>query len=75
VVIGLADPEWGRRVHAIIEPADPASPPSAQEVIGYAKSRLAAYKVPKTIEIIDAIPRSEATKVNRGRLTAEREDG
>jgi bile acid-coenzyme A ligase len=72
VVIGLRDAEWGRRVHAIIEPADPASPPAAQEVIAYAKSRLAAYKVPKTIEIIDAIPRSEATKVNRGRLIEAR---
>jgi bile acid-coenzyme A ligase len=72
VVVGLRDPEWGRRVHAIIEPADPQSPPAAREVIAYAKSRLAAYKVPKTIEIIDAIPRSEATKVNRGRLIEER---
>jgi len=72
VVIGLRDPEWGRRVHAIIEPADPAAPPGAPEVIAYAKSRLAAYKVPKTIEIVDAIPRSEATKVNRGRLIEAR---
>jgi bile acid-coenzyme A ligase len=72
VVIGLRDPEWGRRVHAIIEPADPQSPPAAAEVITYAKSRLAAYKVPKTIEIVDAIPRSEATKVNRGRLIEAR---
>ena len=72
VVIGLRDPEWGRRVHAVIEPADPAVPPSAGEVISYAKSRLAPYKVPKTIEIVDAIPRSEATKVNRGALVAAR---
>jgi bile acid-coenzyme A ligase len=72
VVIGLKDPEWGRRVHAVIEPADPESPPTEQEVRDYAKTRLAAYKVPKTIEIIDAIPRSEATKVNRGRLIEAR---
>ncbi len=72
VVIGLRDPEWGRRVHAIIEPADPAAPPAPGDVIGYAKSRLAPYKVPKTIEIVDAIPRSEATKVNRGALLAAR---
>ena len=26
VVIGLTDPEWGRRVHAIVEPRDPATP-------------------------------------------------
>jgi bile acid-coenzyme A ligase len=72
VVLGLRDPEWGRRVHAIIEPADPASPPTADEVITYAKARLAAYKVPKTVELVEEIPRSAATKVNRGRLVEER---
>jgi bile acid-coenzyme A ligase len=72
VVIGLRDPEWGRRVHAVIEPADPADPPAPEEVIGYARTRLASYKVPKTIEIVDAIPRSEATKVNRGALVTAR---
>ena len=72
VVIGLPDPEWGRRVHAIVEPADPAAPPTAEDVIAYAKERLAAYKVPKTVEVVDAIPRSEATKVNRGALVDAR---
>jgi bile acid-coenzyme A ligase len=73
VVIGLQDPEWGRRVHAIVEPADHAAPPAVEDLRAYAKSRLAAYKVPKTVEFIDAIPRSEATKVSRAALIAERE--
>jgi bile acid-coenzyme A ligase len=72
VVVGLKDDEWGRRVHAIVEPADLADPPTAGEVIAYAKERLAAYKVPKTVELVDAIPRSAATKVNRGRLVEAR---
>ncbi len=72
VVIGLKDPEWGRRVHAIIEPADPADPPSFEEVRQYVRSRLLPYKVPKSIEIVDAVPRSEAMKVNRGRLVEGR---
>jgi bile acid-coenzyme A ligase len=72
VVVGLQDPEWGRRVHAIVEPTDRADPPSADEVIAYAKDRLAAYKVPKTVEFVDSMPRSAATKVNRGRLIEER---
>ena len=72
VVIGLRDPQWGRRVHAIIQPADPSAPPSPEEVISYAKARLAPYKVPKTVEIVDVIPRSEATKVSRGALVAAR---
>ena len=38
----------------------------------YAKDRLAAYKAPHSIEIVDAIPRSEATKVNRRRLIEAR---
>jgi bile acid-coenzyme A ligase len=72
VVIGLQDAEWGRRVHAVIEPADPASPPTVDDVRAYAKSRLAAYKVPKTVEFVDAIPRSEATKVSRAALVDAR---
>ena len=72
VVIGLRDPEWGRRVHAIVEPADRAAPPTDGDVIAYAKSRLAPYKVPKTVEIVDAIPRSEATKINRRALVEAR---
>jgi bile acid-coenzyme A ligase len=68
VVVGLKDAEWGRRVHAIIQAADPGAPPTREDVVAYAKSRLAPYKVPKTIEIVDAIPRSEATKVSRAAL-------
>jgi bile acid-coenzyme A ligase len=73
VVIGLPDEEWGRRVHAIVQPADPANPPSVDEIIVYAKDRMAPYKAPKTVEFIDVIPRSEATKVNRAKLIEERE--
>jgi bile acid-coenzyme A ligase len=72
VVVGLKDEDWGRRVHAIIAPADPADPPTFDEVKEYTKSRLLPYKVPKSIEIVDAIPRSEAMKVNRGRLVEAR---
>jgi bile acid-coenzyme A ligase len=46
---------------------------SAEELVAYCKARLAPYKVPKTIEFVDTIPRSEATKVNRAALVAERE--
>lgn len=72
VVIGLHDPEWGRRVHAIVEPADPDDPPTFDEVRSFVKHRLLAYKVPKSIEIVGEIPRSAATKVNRRRLIDER---
>ena len=72
VVVGLPDPEWGHRVHAIIAPTSPDDPPSAVDVIAYAKERLAAYKVPKTVEVVAEIPRTAATKVSRSALVAER---
>jgi bile acid-coenzyme A ligase len=68
VVIGLRDPEWGRRVHAVIQVVDGARAPSAQDIIAYAKSRLASYKVPKTVEFVEEIPRTAATKVNRSAM-------
>ncbi len=71
VVIGLRDSEWGRRVHAIVQRSDPSLDESA--VVTFAKDRLAPYKVPKTVEFVDLIPRSEAMKFNRAALVAERE--
>ena len=73
VVIGLKDPEWGQRVHAVIEPKERGEPPAEADVIAFAKQRLSAYKVPKSVEFVDAIPRSAATKVNRRAMIDARE--
>ncbi|OBK16952.1 class I adenylate-forming enzyme family protein [Mycobacterium asiaticum] len=73
VVIGLSDPHWGRRVHAVVQARTHSERPlTEQQVIDYAKSRLAPYKVPKTVEFVEAIPRTAATKVNRSALVAQR---
>jgi bile acid-coenzyme A ligase len=71
VVIGLSDAQWGRRVHAVLQLADGAHL-TEDQVIEYAKSRLAHYKAPKTVEFVDAIPRTAATKVNRSAMIASR---
>jgi bile acid-coenzyme A ligase len=73
VVIGLADPDWGKRVHAIVQPRDLDAPPAPADIIAFAKARLAPYKVPKSIEFLVRIPRSEAGKVSRIALVNERE--
>jgi bile acid-coenzyme A ligase len=72
VVIGLTDSEWGRRVHAVIQLADSSTSLTERDVIAYAKTRLAGYKVPKTVEFIDQIPRTAATKVNRSAMVEAR---
>ena len=56
VVLGLKDAEWGRRVHAVVQLADGAPAVTADDLIRYAKGRLARYKVPKTVEFVDEIP-------------------
>jgi bile acid-coenzyme A ligase len=73
VVIGLRDPEWGRRVHAIVQAKDVANPPEVTDVIEFAKARLAPYKAPKTVEFVESLPRSDAMKLSRGALVLERE--
>ena len=72
VVLGLKDPEWGRRVHAVVQLADPGTPLTEQQIIDYAKSKLASYKAPKTVEFIAEIPRSAATKVSRSAMVEAR---
>jgi bile acid-coenzyme A ligase len=70
-VVGLRDPEWGRRVHAIVQASDPDL--DAEGVAAFARERLAPYKVPKSVEFVDSIPRSEAMKFNRAALVEERD--
>jgi bile acid-coenzyme A ligase len=72
VVVGLLDREWGRRVHAIVEPVEFVDAPSPEALRSFCKDRLSGPKVPKEFEIIQKIPRSAAGKLNRSLLAAER---
>jgi bile acid-coenzyme A ligase len=72
VVIGLSDPEWGKRVHAVVERMPDATALSEADVIAFAKERLASYKAPKTVEFVAQLPRSAATKISRSALVQER---
>jgi bile acid-coenzyme A ligase len=75
VVIGLADPEWGRRVHAILQLTAGADRDAVlAELPDHCKARLAAYKVPRAFEVVVDLGRSEAGKVNRQALARAREE-
>jgi bile acid-coenzyme A ligase len=73
-VIGLPDEDWGRRVHAVIQPANPKHPPSITELDGHCRERLAPYKVPKSYEFLDQFPREENGKIRRSALLARYEE-
>jgi bile acid-coenzyme A ligase len=72
VVIGLPDDEWGERVHAVVQAADSTKPPSEDELRAHCRARLAAYKVPKTVELVERLPRTDAGKIRRSDLVRER---
>lgn len=74
-VIGLPDPEWGQRVHALWQPRDPERPPAVDVLREHCRARLVAYKVPKSFECVAALPRSDAGKLSRTALVEARMQG
>ena len=73
VVIGLADPTWGRRVHAIIEPDCPPEEFGIYEFTNFGFKHMSNSKLPKTIELVEALPRDESGKLRRKTLVDERD--
>lgn len=71
VVVGIPDPEWGRRIHAVIEAKREMT---YDEFRRYGWKFLLPFKVPKTIEYVDALPRKESGKLNRAALAARCEE-
>jgi fatty-acyl-CoA synthase len=61
-VIGLPDPDWGERIHAVVALKEGESL-SEQEVVDHCKSYIASFKKPKSVEFVDRLPRSPAGKV------------
>lgn len=71
-VIGLKDEDLGRRVHALVEPTNIDAPPSQEELDSHMRKHLASYKLPRSYEMIEALPRDEAGKIRRSKLRDER---
>ena len=70
-VIGLPDPDWGERVHAVIRPR-PGAALTPAELIAYARQSLAGYKLPKSIDIrSEPLPVSAVGKVLKRALREE----
>jgi acyl-CoA synthetase (AMP-forming)/AMP-acid ligase II len=67
-VVGVPDRRYGELVKAVVVPADPSAPPSAEELQRHARLGLAPFKVPSVIELADELPRNSGGKVLRRRL-------
>ncbi|MCC6847729.1 MAG: acyl-CoA synthetase [Deltaproteobacteria bacterium] len=63
VVAGAPDERWGERVVAIVEPR-PGTPPTLAELQGFCRSRIAAYKIPRALLLVEKVRRSPAGKAD-----------
>ncbi|NWF78136.1 MAG: long-chain-fatty-acid--CoA ligase [Chloroflexi bacterium] len=66
-VIGVPDPYWVERVHAVVVTRK-GMDTTADELIAFCKKRIAGYKAPKTVEFIDSLPKNPAGKILKREL-------
>jgi len=69
-VIGCPDAEWGERVVAIVARRTGGKVDEA-ELIAFCRARLAAYKAPRRIVFVDALPRNALGKVQKSQLRSQ----
>jgi acyl-CoA synthetase (AMP-forming)/AMP-acid ligase II len=61
-IIGVPDEKWGESVKAVVAfHPDKAVPP--EELIEFARARLAHYKAPKSVDVVEALPRNPSGKI------------
>jgi len=65
-VIGVPDAKWGEAVKAVVVAT--GEPPTAEDVIAWARERIAHYKAPKSVDFVEALPRNPSGKVLRRQL-------
>jgi long-chain acyl-CoA synthetase len=70
--VGVPHDEWGEQVKAVIllKPGYEPSEALAQEILAFARANLPAFKVPRSVDFVADLPRSEAGKIQRGKVRA-----
>jgi long-chain acyl-CoA synthetase len=70
--IGVPNSEWGEEVKAVIKlkPGIVGDDKLKQDIIAFAKGKVAGFKVPRTIDFIEELPRNPAGKVERKKVRA-----
>jgi long-chain acyl-CoA synthetase len=70
--IGVPDDDWGESVKVVVtlHPGQQPSDALAADILAFARARLAGFKVPKTLDFVDELPRSPAGKIQRGKVRA-----
>jgi long-chain acyl-CoA synthetase len=66
-VVGIPDPYWVERVHAVIVLKEGMSVTS-EEIIDFCKNRIARYKAPKSVEFVESMPKTPSGKILKREL-------
>jgi o-succinylbenzoate---CoA ligase len=69
MVVGRSHPDWGRQVTAFVVPADPAGPPTLDELRTHAHPDLADFKLPRWLEVVGTLPRTRSGKPHRSEFS------
>ncbi len=72
-VFGIPDDDWGESVKAVVEPIAGIVPNDelAEEILEYAKENMAKYKIPRSIDFIEELPRLTTGKLYKRLLRDE----
>jgi acyl-CoA synthetase (AMP-forming)/AMP-acid ligase II len=73
-VIGVPDEKWGEVPKAVVVAA-PGQAVDEAELIAYCRERLASYKCPKSVDVVDALPRNPTGKVLKKDVRAKYWEG
>jgi fatty-acyl-CoA synthase len=66
-VIGVPDERWGEAVKGIVV-LKPGTEATADDIIGFCRTRIAGYKTPKSIDFVEGLPRNPSGKILRREL-------
>jgi len=67
-VVGVPHPDFGEAVTAVLVPRAGAKLPPEGEIVAWLKQRLANFKVPKRVHVVDDLPRNAMGKVQKNVL-------
>lgn len=70
-VRGAPDAEWGERAVAYVVPRDAAAPPTLEALRAHAAARIARFKAPRELVVVDRLERTALGKLRRGSSRGE----
>jgi O-succinylbenzoic acid--CoA ligase len=65
---GRPDPEWGQHVTVFAVPVDAHDPPTLEELRDHVSERIARFKAPRQLVLVEALPRTAGGKLRRRAL-------